>query len=496
MLAVAAVVSSAVQHNYADALSKSILFFEGQRSGRLPHTQRMKWRKDSALRDGLDVNMDLTGGYYDAGDNVKFNFPMAFSTTMLSWSVIEFRKSMGSELPHALEAIRWGTDYLLKCTSVRGSVVAVVGDPNGDHTCWQRPEDMTTPRTSYIVTTQKPGSEVAAEIAAALAASSMVFRRSDNAYSRSLLKRARQVFAFANKYRGSYNDSIGSGACPFYCDISGYKDELIWGAAWLCKATKSPKYWNYVKQNTNTMNSVSHVVLRNVEGQAVAYYGGDVTEFGWDAKHAGINILVSKWLMRHPAAESNPFIAKANGLICSILPESPTPKSVTYSPGGLLFKPGSSNLQHTTALSFLLLVYARYMTAASKVVSCGNNVVVKPARLVEFTKGQVDYILGSNPNRMSYMVGYGTRFPQKIHHRGSVIPSMDKLPQNMQCHEADMYFKAPTPDPNLLIGAVVGGPAEDDTFEDSRYNVAQSEPTTYINAPLVGVLAHFKSPSF
>lgn len=124
-----------------------------------------------------------------------------------------------------------------------------------------------------------------------------------------------QVFAFANKYRGSYNDSIGSGACPFYCDISGYKvqylfnqltltsvsnfanqfslqDELIWGAAWLCKATKSPKYWNYVKQNT--MNSVSHVVLRNVEGQAVAYYGGDVTEFGWDAKHAGINILVSK----------------------------------------------------------------------------------------------------------------------------------------------------------------------------------------------------------
>ncbi|PRQ59840.1 putative cellulase [Rosa chinensis] len=103
MLAMATLVSSAVQHNYADALSKSILFFEGQRSGRLPHTQRMIWRKDSALCDGLDVKRDLTGGYYDAGDNVKFNFPMAFTTTMLSWSVIEFGKSMGSELPHALE---------------------------------------------------------------------------------------------------------------------------------------------------------------------------------------------------------------------------------------------------------------------------------------------------------------------------------------------------------------------------------------------------------
>ena len=97
---------------------------------------------------------------------------------------------------------------------------------------------------------------------------------------------------------------------------------------------------------------------------------------------------------------------------------------------------------------------------------------------------------------MSYMVGYGTRFLQKIHHRGSVIPSIDQHPQHMQCHDGDKYFKAQTPNPNLLIGAIVGGPAQDDSFQDSRYDVSQSEPTTYINAPLVGVLAYFKSPTF
>ena len=59
MLAMVTLVSSATQHNYADALSKSILFFEGQRSGRLPPTQRMTWRKNSALRDGLDVKVRL-----------------------------------------------------------------------------------------------------------------------------------------------------------------------------------------------------------------------------------------------------------------------------------------------------------------------------------------------------------------------------------------------------------------------------------------------------
>ena len=65
----------------------------------------------------LEMQVDLVGGYYDAGDNVKFGFPMAFTTTMLSWSVIEFGGLMKSELPNAKEAIRWATDYLLKATA-------------------------------------------------------------------------------------------------------------------------------------------------------------------------------------------------------------------------------------------------------------------------------------------------------------------------------------------------------------------------------------------
>lgn len=40
--------------DYKLALSKSLLFFEGQRSGRLPPTQRLAWRKNSALRDGQE----------------------------------------------------------------------------------------------------------------------------------------------------------------------------------------------------------------------------------------------------------------------------------------------------------------------------------------------------------------------------------------------------------------------------------------------------------
>jgi len=56
------------------------------------------------------------GGYYDAGDNVKFGLPMAFTVTMMSWSIIEYGKQMASsgELGHAMEAVKWGTDYFIK----------------------------------------------------------------------------------------------------------------------------------------------------------------------------------------------------------------------------------------------------------------------------------------------------------------------------------------------------------------------------------------------
>ena len=43
------------------------------------------------MMDGEDNGNDLSGGYYDAGDFVKFGFPMAASITNLAWGMIEFK---------------------------------------------------------------------------------------------------------------------------------------------------------------------------------------------------------------------------------------------------------------------------------------------------------------------------------------------------------------------------------------------------------------------
>ncbi|QCD86393.1 endoglucanase [Vigna unguiculata] len=50
------------------------------------------------------------------------------------------------------------------------------------------------------------------------------------------LERTTQLFQFADKYRGSYNNALKPFVCPFYCSYFGYQDELLWGAASLHKA--------------------------------------------------------------------------------------------------------------------------------------------------------------------------------------------------------------------------------------------------------------------
>jgi hypothetical protein len=58
------------------------------------------------------------------------------------------------------------------------------------------------------VTADKPGSDLVGETAAAMAAASMVFKKSDATYSETLLKQAKALFKFANEHRGTYVNAI------------------------------------------------------------------------------------------------------------------------------------------------------------------------------------------------------------------------------------------------------------------------------------------------
>ncbi|KAJ7945038.1 Endoglucanase [Quillaja saponaria] len=463
-------------HDYGQALSKSILFFEAQRSGYLPRNQRVTWRADSGLHDGKTSGVDLVGGYYDAGDNVKFGLPMAFTVTMMSWSIIEYGRQMAAsgELGHAMEAVKWGTDYFIKAHPQPDVLYGEVGDGNTDHYCWQRPEDMTTDRRAYRIDPSNPGSDLAGETAAAMAAASLVFRHTNPAYANELLRHAQQLFDFADKYRGKYDSSI-TVAQKYYRSVSGYNDELLWAAAWLYQATNNQYYLHYLGNNGDSMGGT----------------GWAMNEFGWDVKYAGVQTLVAKFLMQGKAGHYAPvferFQQKAEYFMCSCLGKGS--RNAQKTPGGLIFRQRWNNMQFVTSASFLATVYSDYLSSSGRYLKCSSGNVA-PSQLLSFAKSQVDYILGDNPRATSYMVGYGNNYPRQVHHRASSIVSIKVNPSFIGCRQgyATWYSKKAS-DPNLLTGATVGGPDAYDNFADERDNYEQTEPATYNNAPLLGILA-------
>lgn len=68
------------------------------------------------LMDKGQNGEDLTGGYFDVGDHVKFGLPLAAMTTVLCWGAIDYRfeYQRSKLLARTREAIRWATNYMIK----------------------------------------------------------------------------------------------------------------------------------------------------------------------------------------------------------------------------------------------------------------------------------------------------------------------------------------------------------------------------------------------
>lgn len=164
---------------------------------------------------------------------------------------------------------------------------------------------------------------------------------------------------------------------------------------------------------------------------------------------------------------------------------------MTCAAGGLLFTRDSVNMQYTTTAALVLSIYSKTLQSwgGSDGIRC-SAASFSPDQIASFAASQVDYILGSNPMGMSYMVGFGGAFPRRIHHRASSIPSIKVLSRTVPCREGfSSWLPTSDPNPNVHVGAIVGGPDENDQFGDNRGDSAHSEPATYINAAFVGACA-------
>ncbi|KAJ6852251.1 endoglucanase 10-like [Iris pallida] len=473
--------------DYTKALRKALMFFNAQRSGPVGKHNNVSWRGNSGMKDGLSdgsVKKNLVGGYYDAGDAIKFNYPMSFAMTMLSWSVIEYsaKYEAAGELGHVKDIIKWGTDYFLKTFNSSADTIdriaAQVGQgdtskgpgPN-DHYCWMRPEDINYLRPVYEC---HSCSDLASEMAAALAAASIVFRDS-RTYSEKLVHGAKTLFKFGRDQRGRY--SPGGSDPSFFYNSTGYWDEFVWGGAWMYYATGNASY-------------LSLATTPGIAKHAGAFWGGpDYGVFSWDSKLIGAQVLLIRLRLflspGYPYEEMlRTFHNQTSLVMCSYLPMY---TSFNRTKGGLIqLNHGRPQpLQYVVNAAFLASVFSDYLEAADTPGwYCGPNFYSVEV-LRNFAKRQIDYILGSNPQKMSYIVGYGKRYPKHVHHRGASIP---KNGVKYNCKGGWKWRDSKKPNPNTVVGAMVAGPDRHDGFRDVRTNYNYTEPTLAGNAGLVAAL--------
>lgn len=446
---------SAPLFNYGEALQKSLLFYEAQRSGTLPPNHRISWRGNSALQDGSDVGLDLTGGYFDAGDHVKFGLPLASSLTLLSWGVIQYHQAYvkSGQLDEVLDAIRWGTDYLVKCHVVgtdgkTQELWAQVGDGAVDHAYWGPAEQMTMPRPAFKIDRDNPGSDLAGETAAALAAASIAFRSTDQAYADRLLSHALPLFEFAEQYRGKYSDSIPA-VQQYYTSFNGYNDELVWSAIWIYKALKARG-----RINADYL-TFAETHFKQTIGQVGRWTNS------WDNKTPGAVLLLAQ------ETDNIEYRQLVENWLNFWVFSDHEGKRVASTPAGLAWLTEWASLRYAANTAFLAFVYTDTLTDPSLQ---GSD------RYLPFAEGQINYILGKNPRKFSYMVGFGSNFPRSPHHRGA---------------SGRPTVQDPRPNRHILYGALVGGPtaADDNAYRDDRTNYQANEVALDYNAGLTGALA-------
>ena len=453
LAALAATAVRAQTFNYAEALQKSMFFYECQRSGTLPANTRVTWRGNSALSDGSDVAHNLTGGWYDAGDHVKFGFPMAFSATALAWGAIDFQAgyTAAGQLQYVKNNLRFVNDYFIKCHTAPNELWGQVGNGGLDHAWWGSAEVLPMSRPAYKIDTTHPGTDLAAETAAAMAAASIVFATDDPTYSATLKNHAIQLYSFAENYRGSYSDSI-TDAANYYKSYSGYNDELVWGAIWLYRATNDASY---------LAKAESYYANLSTEPQSTtkSYKWG----IAWDDKSYGCYVLLAKLTGKQQYKDDaerhlDYWTDGYNG------------QRITYTPGGLAWLDQWGSLRYACNTAFLALYYSPIASTAAKATKYTN-----------FAKRQVDYALGLNPGNHSFVCGFGVNPPVKPHHRTAHGAWANNL------------SGPPTETRHTLYGALVGGPGSNDAYTDDRSNYTNNEVATDYNALFSGALAKLTS---
>jgi endoglucanase len=416
---------------------------------------------------GCDYSLDVSGGWYDAGDHGKYvvNGGISVWTLMNEYERALYLGSSAADfadgtmnipenangVPDILDEARWEMEFLLKM-----QIPAETGDPLAGmvhhkvhDASWTgiptAPQEDPKPRYLYPPTTA-----ATLNLAATAAQCARLWQEIDPAFSARCLSAAETAWDAALAHPAEYaRDFDGGGS---YGD-NNVSDEFYWAAAELTITTGKSEYRDY-------MTSSRHF-------ESVPVSGG--TSMGWPSTQALGTIslaVVPNDLGTEQIQEARAsIIAAADVYVATLNSEG---YLVPFDPvNGYPWGSNSSILNN-----MIIMVLAYDFT--------GDQVYLNAV-----SEG-MDYILGRNPLGQSYVTGYGEQPVQNPHHR-------------FWAHQKDSRYPPPPP------GIVSGGPnswlqdpyaeshlagcAPQKCFADDIDSCSTNEVAINWNAPLAWVAA-------
>ncbi len=412
--------ASAASDNYAKLLQYSLYFYDANMCGdEVGKKSALSWR------DNCHTGDEVTGGFHDAGDHAMFGLPQGYTASALGWSYYEFKDAFNStgQAEHLKLITDHFCEFFKKSTKLNGDTVSSFlyqkEDGNKDHAYWGTPENQENIQGKRKMYWTSSG---ASDIAADYAAALAInYINFGNAED---LKYAEALYKFSTQY----NQCATDGPQGFY-DSNDCRDEQANAAGWLYLATNNESYKN------------------DCASKQVQYLGW---VDGWSNRDLGAACVYS-------------HITGDWSKVTSFLQQFSAEKTQN----GYFFADKWGSARINASMQFTTLVATK-----------NSN-----ADFLDWSKGQMDYLTGSNPTNTCFVVGLESNSAKNPHHRAaSGYKSYDEFDGSNTANHS--------PNGHSLVGALVGGPLDaNGTYTDSMADYVANEVALDYNAGLVGAAA-------
>ncbi len=414
-----------------------------------------------------DGDYDLTGGWVDCGDNVKFGQTEFYSGYMLALGYSEFptgygdfysqnyegyigasdytwegKKGKPNGIPDILDELKYATDFFMKCVRDEKTFYYQVGDGGPDHQVW-----CTSPVKATLSRAQGGEAEGSRKVfkatgkttsmtsfcGATLAIMSRCYRPYNSEYADKCLAKAKVAYDYV---MGTTKGNTGS---DFYPSKPKYESDIVVLAMELYRATNDDTYLNAAKE---------HSTFMAVE---------DNFNHNYSLNYNNTEDLAC-YLMAMYANDNN--AKKALQFFCD------------------LYKPSSGYFLNKKNGSWGIL---RFPANQAFVYALNDKVLGKEKTLNPYALTSIEYIMGSNGKKFSYIVGFGDNFPHYPHHR------------NFYGLDNDSEANLKPQDKFMQLGYMVGGSIKDGDYVDNEKEYTYSEGGIDYNAGLVASLGYINS---